>query len=474
MGRPTVFPTGTTLYDPEGCQSGYTLFTGIGKGAVLINMNGKIVHFWKDFGGFPNKMLPGGHLLGSLGMRDRDAAYQDNQDVTQVDWDGNVEWTYNHNQLVNGEDTGEQWVARQHHDYQVEGNPVGYPAPGQDPDINFTKMLVLTHNNVRKPKISPQLLLDDVVIEIDREGNQLWKWSIIDHFNEFHLSEAAKNAMYRDPNTQQAGAEGEGDLFHVNCASYLGPNHWYDEGDTRFAPDNIIMDSREANIMFIVDHATGKIVWQIGPDFTGSRELRIMGCLIGMHHSHMIPEGLPGAGNIMVFDNGGWAGYGLPTQESKIGMKSERRDGSRVLEFNPVTLKVVWKYDATSMGWVTPFTTHYFYSPLTSSAQRLENGNTLITEGTAGRMIEVTSKGELVWEYVYPAVGQALLYRAYRIPYQWIPQLEAQEEVAIAPTDNAQFVLPGSFTADFEATAVSVAGTKGAAKPAAFCVDKLD
>jgi hypothetical protein len=34
------------------------------------------------------------------------------------------------------------------------------------------------------------------------------------------------------------------------------------------------------------------------------------------------------------------------------------------------------------------------------NAQRLPNGNTLITESSFGRFFEVTKEGELVWEYV--------------------------------------------------------------------------
>ena len=42
MGGPTVYPTGTTIYLPEKCWSGYTIFQSEGKpGAVLIDMNGK-------------------------------------------------------------------------------------------------------------------------------------------------------------------------------------------------------------------------------------------------------------------------------------------------------------------------------------------------------------------------------------------------------------------------------------------------
>ena len=54
--------------------------------------------------------------------------------------------------------------------------------------------------------------------------------------------------------------------------STLGPNKWYDQGDERFHPDNIIWDAREANIMAITDKKTGKIVWQIGPDFTATKK----------------------------------------------------------------------------------------------------------------------------------------------------------------------------------------------------------
>ena len=470
MGRPTVFPTGTTLYDPSKCDSGYTLFMGRQIGAILINMNGKVVRQWKDFMGMPCKVIKGGHILGSLAARDAAIASQDFADVTMIDWDGNVEWTFNKYDHVNDPD-GIEWAARQHHDYQMEGNPVGYPVPGQEVTPDFGKMLILTHKDVNKPKISPHQLLDDCLIEIDREGNILWEWSVIDHFNEFGFTEEQKNAMYRDPTMRPTG---QGDLFHINCASYVGPNHWYDEGDERFNPENIIMDSRECNIMFIVSHETGEIVWQVGPDFTKTPELRIFGTIVGPHHTHMIPKGLPGEGHIMVYDNGGWAGYGAPNQFSKTGLKVSRRDGSRVIEFDPTTLEIVWECKGEEIGATdAPFTTHYFYSPLTSDAQRLPNGNTFICEGTSGRFMEFTPDNELVWEYNYPCLGSGLIYRAYRIPYDWVPQLPEQEEVAIERIDNTEYVLPGAEKFDLEAEGVqvSVEGTRGFDKGFANCVD---
>ena len=475
MGRPTIYPTGTTIYDPERCQNGYTVFTAPGKGVAIINMNGEIVRFYKDVNGFPPRVLPGGHVIVTRAPRGAAFGYQDMGDLTMIDIDGNVEWTFNKNQEV-VDDGDPYWSARQHHDYQVSGNPVGYWVPGMDPDPNFDKMLLLTHNDVRKPKISPQLLLEDRLIEIDREGNILWEWHMLDHFNEFGLDETAKNAMFRNPNTQHAGPEGQGDIFHVNCASYLGPNHWFDEGDERFNPENIIMDSREANIMWIVSHETGEIVWRVGPDFTKTPELRMFGTIVGPHHTHMIPKGLPGEGNIMVYDNGGWAGYGAPNQFSKTGLKVTRRDSSRVVEFDPTTLEIVWECtgEPTGSGGGFNFNGNYFYSPLTSSAQRLPNGNTMICEGCSAIIREYTREQKLVWEYVFPDIGQSLLYRAYRIPYEWVPQLEKPEEIAIPRTDNTKFHLEGAAHSEYETTAVTVEGAHAFNDEMAHCVEDLD
>lgn len=36
------------------------------------------------------------------------------------------------------------------------------------------------------------------------------------------------------------------------------------------------------------------------------------------------------------------------------------------------------------------------------SAQRLPNGNTLLCEAAFGRLIEVTHRGDVVWEFVNP------------------------------------------------------------------------
>jgi hypothetical protein len=89
---------------------------------------------------------------------------------------------------------------------------------------------------------------------------------------------------------------------------------------------------------------------------------------------------------------------------------------------DPTTKQVVWVYDRWQQ----------FHSTYTSSAQRLENGNTLICESVSKRVFEVTPDGETVWEYVDVAGTP----RAYRYDYNLCPQttaLGAPHQVSVTP-----------------------------------------
>lgn len=447
MGIPTVYPTCTTVYNPDKCWNGYTLFQAKEVGATVIDMNGSIVRQLKKLNGMPNKMLPGGILMGTPGLRNKKYGYQDHKKLVQVDWDGNVTWQFDQYEYI--EDPGEepQWMARQHHDYQREGNPVGYYAPGMEPKVNKGNTLILTHKNLKNPKITDKLLLDDAIIEVNWEGEIIWEWLFSEHFDELGFNEEAKNTLYRNPNLHSSVGEGVADWMHINSLSSLGPNRVYDDGDDRFHPDNLIWSSRMSNIMGITDKKTGKIVWKLGPDYSETEALRRLGWIIGQHHAHMIPRGLPGEGNILIFDNGGWAGYGAPNPSSPRGFHNALRDYSRVVEIDPQSFEVVWQYKAAEGIASLPTENYRFYSGYISSAQRLPNGNTMITEGSNGRLMEVTPDHEVVWEYISPYFGQDkvgnMVYRSYRYPYEWIPQLDKPQEVSIARIDSASFRVPG-------------------------------
>jgi len=384
--------------DMSGPCNGYTLISAGSDPAFLIDMDKNVIHNWSLIG-FPAKLLPDGSIIGGREFNDMDEFKY----IAQEDWEGNIVWEF-HN-WSNG------W-SRHHHDFEREGNPVGYYAPGQDFVDNGTT-LVLARSTLINHSISLMPLDDDAIYEVDWNGNLTgFVWHANEHYKEMGFSIWAKLGIFHQimPYLFRSTFQG---WLHINTISELGENHWYDEGDSRFNPHNIILDSRQASFMAIIDRNTGKIVWRVGPDYSKDTEVgQKLGQIIGMHNAHMIPKGLPGEGNILVFDNGGYAGYGL------LGLPCRYlRFYSRVIEFNPVTYDIVWEYEKKDGP--------RFYSDRISGAQRLPNGNTLICEGSHGRVFEVTPENNIVWEYIYPGrTGDYTnndVYRAYRVPPEWVP-----------------------------------------------------
>jgi hypothetical protein len=375
-----------------------------GPGATLVDMEGTMIHRW-PIPGFPALMLPGGSILGTRGNFANSLA---TNEVLQLDWNGNEQWSYSGWYV---DETG-QASARQHHDYQREGNPVGYYAPGR-PARQKGNTLILAHTDLNAPELYPEPMLDDVIYEIDWQGNlTVFEWHGIDHFDEMGLTEAMKEAIRITP-----PALGLFDWLHLNSIARLGENRWYDGGDKRFHPENIIFSARNTDTIAIISHLSGDIVWRVGPDFSEGRPEHALGNFIGQHHAHMIPRGLPGEGNILLFDNGGRSGYAY--SDDPVG-STNQRDWSRVVEFDPVDLTIVWQYGQ-------PSGPEHMLSLVIGSAQRLPNGNTLINIGIEGRIIEVTPEKEIVWEYTAPPVGDTgnnSIYRAYRIPPEWLPEGE--------------------------------------------------
>jgi outer membrane protein assembly factor BamB len=260
------------------------------------------------------------------------------------------------------------------------------------------------------------------------------------------LSEEERNVIYRLP-TASPHEGGRGNWLGAASLARLGPNRHHRAGDERFAPDNYLLAFHNANFLAIVSRATGEVVWRLGPDYAGAPS----GWLVGLSHAYLIPEPLVGAGNLLVFEGGGNAGYGPAAGVAARGTGVHRRDNARVAEIDPVTGKVLWEYTPQSAGHINPLDNYKFFSPLAGHAQRLPNGNTLITEGANGRLFEVTDEGRVVWEYVNPYVaedGRGLKHtevpRAYRLPYDWLPQLPEPEVVAVAAPDVTTLRVPGA------------------------------
>jgi outer membrane protein assembly factor BamB len=238
------------------------------------------------------------------------------------------------------------------------------------------------------------------------------------------------------------------DYLHFNDMKPVGPNRWFTAGDARFSPDNIIIGSREANFVAIIDKKTGKIVWRLGPDYPppnpGPRKFPApVDQISGQHDPQIIPEGLPGAGNLLLLDDQGEAGY----PPVLLGWGPAR--GSRILEIDPLKKQIVWEYSAIDSGqarWM-------FDTSFIGDVRRLPNGNTFIDEGMNGRFFQVTPTGEIVWEYVSPYFGKApfdsgvvtnWVYRGQPVPYDWVPADTPHSESPVVPPNNGTFQVPAS------------------------------
>ena len=135
----------------------------------------------------------------------------------------------------------------------------------------------------------------------------------------------------------------------------------------------------------------------------------------GSHDIHWIRPGLPGAGHLLVFNNGQYlldrtAQSSILEIDPCLGADGRAAGryvnppdaGYRQVRFHhdthkaarQVSSQVVWTYASKS--------NQGFFSHIGSGAQRLPNGNTLVCAMTEGHLFEVTPAGEVVWEYVNP------------------------------------------------------------------------
>ena len=428
--EPSVFPTGTTIYDPAKAYNSYVFFSGGDNISRLVDLNGNVVHQW-NYAGFPSVFIDPaltggkpGHVL--LALETSQGRGTDvvpgrvngriNKTVGELDWDGATVWKFG--------EKAPDGLAQQHHD--IARLPNG-------------DTLVLVNAVHPVPGFTQPRVLDDVVYVVNPAGDIVWTWTASEHLEEFGFT----------PDELKLVRAAKADYLHINNLKPVGPNHWFDSGDKRFAPDNLIFNSRNANFTAIIDRKTGKIVWTLGPHYPAivengaARTLpRPVDQISGQHDGQIIPVGLPGAGNLLVFDNQGEGGYPAATL-SVTG-------GSRVLEIDPVKKEIVWEYTAQNSGgpgWS-------FRSTHISAARRLPNGNTFVDEGQIGRFFQITPKGEIVWEYLNPyplkgkdpITGQATVnysvYRGQPVPYDWAPAGTPHAEKAVVAPDNTAFHIP--------------------------------
>ena len=219
---------------------------------------------------------------------------------------------------------------------------------------------------IEKKNYKGRAVIFDSIARLSEEGEILDKWSTFDHLDEikkYHYTSRLETPLsFWDKLIHKIPAElEEYDYYHINSVQEI-PKNALGEIDNRFQEGNLLVSLHSVNIIIILDKDSKKIVWSLKPDL-----------IIGTHMPTMLETG-----NILIFDNG----------------DEMQRSYSRVLELNPITEEVVWRYIGTPP--------ESFYTESRGSAQRLPNGNTLITESDKGHVFEVTPDKEIVWEYYIP------------------------------------------------------------------------
>lgn len=428
LAAPRVYPTGVTVYDPAHAYNSFICFSGPDEKTHVIDMDGNEVHRWEQNGNPSNIIDPAlvhgerGHVLLHLEDDDTRKGIFTNKSVAEFDWSGKVVWQWG-KEAPGG-------AAMQNHDWRRLPN-------------GNTLLLVTVERAV--PALGPKVIGDQGIYEVAPDGKLVWKWVAGDHLQEFGFS--PEGMAYLRERVRRNPPEPFGYL-EINDMQPLGPNKWFDAGDARFAPDNIMIDARKGNVVLIISRKTGRVVWRMGPYFESSEyapDQRILNGKLprpvdqisGQHNAHLIPPGLPGAGNLLLFDDQGGAGF----PPAALGIYA----GSRILEIDPIKQEIVWQYTGANSG--RPVWS--FFTSFVSNAQRLPNGNTLIDEGMSGRLFQVTPDGTIVWEYMVPYLGHStangkpftnmLTYRAQAVPYDWVPEGTPHAEKPVAEKDIETF-----------------------------------
>lgn len=341
--------------DHSKSSPGFTLAPLSGtESIVLVDSKGAVAHRW-EIDATRARLLPNCNLIvihGSTWGRQTERWKELRPIVREYDWDGAVVWEF----------AGEEPA---HHDLRRldNGNTIFLTRVSVAYNVKTETAQKVDSFNALFGDTAEETPLrrvqSDVILEIDPSGKLAWSWAAHEFLDLSSCGIRKCPKAVSNPRWIKAPY----DWTHSNTVAIIPENRWHNEGDQRFKPGNILITARSWWSGLLIDKETKEVVWR----YSGPKGNPV----IKPHEFHMIPPGFPGAGNVLVFDNGG----------------DRLRPHSIIYEVNPVTNEVVWKYQDK-----------HFYSRAAGSVQRLANGNTLISEDVSNRIFEVTPGKEVVWD----------------------------------------------------------------------------
>tara|TARA_B110000459_G_scaffold150346_1_gene163918 strand:- start:2362 stop:3636 length:1275 start_codon:yes stop_codon:yes gene_type:complete len=373
--EPEVILTENVLvYNSEKIHNNLTLLVkNASLTSLLVDKMGNTVYEWSFDTKLGNdfELLSNGKSIGMFKRTDPVISFGGYGGVVKIfDENGTESWSYDY---TNGNDIA-------HHDVEMlpSGNVIflvweeisAFEAQAAGVDFN---------SNVYA----------ETLIEVNPNTNQVeWKWRSWDHIVQEHDS----NALNYDPianNPQRININyninSNGDFMHANGLSY----------DT--AKDVVYISVNYFSEVWAIDHSTtiseasgssggnynkgGDLLYRFGnpSTYNNSAGTRIF---YNNHFPNLLKNGVPGAGNMLVYSNLGPDGL----EQSSVYEIMLPEPFSLLPNINNEPT-IVWSFTDEDL----------FFSKI-SGADRLLNGNTLICEGDFG-MWEVTTDGEVVWKY---------------------------------------------------------------------------
>ena len=236
-------------------------------------------------------------------------------------------------------------------DSQLVWSYSGKKKPHHDLDVlEDGNIYLLTREDKVIAKISNKSILEDFITILSPGGK------VIKHISLLTLVTESPYARLVDERREDV--EFHGDIFHTNTLEVFDGR--LASKSKLFKKGNVMVSMLFLDTIFIIDMESEKIVWALGS---------------GMWKRQHQPT-LLDRGTMLIFDN------------------QYTDTASQVIEFEPLTQEIVWRYRGNA--------TDPFFSRTCGSNQRLPNGNTLITETDYGRVFEVTRDHEIVWEFISP------------------------------------------------------------------------
>lgn len=420
------------IRNETGAFAGYTLLSPLqSTSTFLIDMNGRVVKEWKTdstpssiaylrengnllrAGSPPNP--PFGRIAGGGGK------------MQEFDWNGELVWDFTYGTAS----------TIQHHDFTrlANGNILML--------VEDKKTAVEAIAAGRIPStVEGSEVHPDGLVEIKPAGKTgaeiVWEWHVWDHLiQDIDREKANYGDVVAHPERVDinynvtAGQRANPDWTHFNAIDY--------NADL----DQVMVSLRNFSEIWIIDHGTttkeaagrtggrrgkgGDLLYRWGNARVYRAGTEQDQRLYGQHNAHWIPKGLPGAGHILIYNNGDTrpGSKYSSVEETELPAANGQYTLGANKKFGPD--RPVWSYSA-------PNPTD-FYSVNISGAQRLPNGNTLICAGAPGIVFEITPQKKVVWQYNLPGFGgrggpnARNVFRAYRFA-PGFPGLKGKQLIA--------------------------------------------